>query len=111
MELIDLMDAEAFEKTEFPTLVVAQQIMTRLAARLGFALYLSASSKQPYLRFHCDNGGKPTKVRAPDLSCCFYRLIHQPESTYRFRLCQVAHNHDRVPAAFAVLLVSDEFWE
>jgi hypothetical protein len=111
MELIDLMEAETFEKTEFPILVVAQQVIARSAARLGFALHLSASSKQPYLRFHCDNGEKPTKVRAPDLSCCFCRLIHQPDCSYRFGLCQVAHNNDRVPAAFAVLLVSDRFRE
>jgi hypothetical protein len=105
------MNAEILEKIEFLTLVVAQQVITRSAARLGFALHASTSLKQPYVRFHCSKAGKPAKVRAPELCGCSYRLIRQPDCTSHFGRCQVAHNHDRLPAAFADLLASDRLRE
>jgi hypothetical protein len=111
MELIDLMDLEVLAHSQFPTLIEAQYVITRSAARLGFALHLSSSSKQPYVRFHCYKGGKPAKARAPELCRCSYRLVRQPDCTYRFGRCEVAHNHERVPAAFADLLLSDEMRE
>jgi hypothetical protein len=85
MEFIDSMDAEALERTEFPTLVVVQQVIAKSAARVEFALHLSTSSKQPDMRFHCYKSGKPAKVRAADLCSCFYRLIRRPDC--RFGRC------------------------
>jgi hypothetical protein len=53
MELIDLSSLEILTRAHFPTLAVAQHVVTRSAARAGFVLHLSISSKQPYVRLHC----------------------------------------------------------
>jgi hypothetical protein len=111
MEFIDLLDREVIAGIRFPNLATAQQVITRSAAQLGFALHLSSSSKQPYVRFHCYKGGKSSKTRQPNMCPCSYRVIRQEDYSYRFGKCEVAHNHELLPAAFADLLLSDEMRE
>jgi hypothetical protein len=49
MDATDLTDRVILESQHSETLVISQQMITRSAARLGFALHLSSSSKQPRL--------------------------------------------------------------
>jgi hypothetical protein len=65
MELIDLSSLEILTRAHFPTLAVARHVVTRSAARIGFALHLLTSSKQPDVRLYCYKGSKLTKDTLP----------------------------------------------
>jgi hypothetical protein len=82
MDAIDLTDRAILESQHFETLVIAQEVIMRSAARLGFALHLSSSSKQPDIRFHCYKGAKQSKNRQPNACPSCYRLIRQAKVTY-----------------------------
>jgi hypothetical protein len=108
MALLDLSDVDLFGSAQFETLEVAQQVLTKSAAQAGFALHLSTSSKQPFVRFHCYKGSKSIKNQPFGTCPCYYRLKRQSDFSYRFGRCDVRHNHGLFPEAFADILLSGE---
>jgi hypothetical protein len=111
MDLVDISSTDLLAAIDFPNRLVAQQVLIKSAARLGFALHLSSSSKQPYIRWHCYKGTKPSK-NAPAEACpCFYRLIRSEDFSYHFGRCEVRHNHPLVPVTFAGARLSEDLRE
>jgi hypothetical protein len=108
MDTIDISDPAVLATQHFASLAIAQQVISRSAARLGFGLHLSSSSKQPDVRFHCYKGGKQSKARHENICGCSDRLNRARDFSYHFGRCEGEHDHELFPAAFADLLLSDD---
>jgi hypothetical protein len=108
IDTIDISDPAVLATQHFASLAIAQQIVSKSAARLGFGLHLGSSSKQPDVRFQCYKGGKQSRARHGNIRGCSSRLIRASDFSSHFGRSEVEHDHELFPAAFADLLLSDD---
>jgi hypothetical protein len=86
MEFVDLAEGAGVAGFHFDNFAVAQQVLTRSAAQIGFGLRLNRSSKRPYVRFHWGKGAKVSGNLAPGSSPCYSVPF---EGLTRFLVCSV----------------------